>query len=190
MSQTTVSSSGQSIAVAGQLADSEDSYDIVSGFNGEAVSQIPFGFGLRVDPSANPSGDRFLLPTGFSTLGGDIAGINVFNFNHMKITGPDSAGTYAGDLGPTGLMPKAGMQVIREGRIFVPVQDNVRPGDRAYCVGIATGGVAAGLWAGSGYGASYHIDCTRQGVFRTGTYTAADGVTKVAILEVDFTNKP
>jgi hypothetical protein len=190
MSQTTVSSSGQSIAVAGQLADSEDAYDIVSGFNGEATAQIPFGFGLRCDPTATPSGDRYLLPTGFSTVGGDVAGISVFDYNHMKVTGPDSAGNFAGDLGVTGLVKNAGMQVLREGRIFVPVQDTVRPGDRAFCVGIATGGLAAGLWAGSGYGASYHIDCTRQGVFRSGTYTAADGVTKVAILEVDFTNKP
>lgn len=188
MSQTTVSASGQPIAVAGQLADTGEGQDIVSGFNTESTSQIPFGFGVRVNPAS--TGDGFLLPTGFSNVGGDVAGINVFNFNHMKLTGPDASGNYAGDLGGTGLAAKAGMQVLREGRAWVPVQDTVKPGDRAYCVGIGTGTIQPGLWAGSGYGASYHIDCTKQGVFRSTTYTAADGTTKVAILEVDFTNKP
>lgn len=187
MSQTTVSSAGQAIGVAGQIADSGDQ-DVVSGFNKEATNQIPFGAGVRVQPSSN--GDGFLLPTGFSTVGGDVAGISVFSFNHFKQGAADPAGNFAGDMGGSGLLPNAGLQVLREGRAIVPVQDNVRPGDRAFCVGIATGTLFQGMWAGSGYGASYHIDCTRQGVFRSAAYTAADGTTKVAILEVDFTNKP
>jgi hypothetical protein len=186
MAQTTVSAGGQAVAVAGQAADSGKK-DIVSGFNKDTV-QIPMGYGVRVQPGSN--GDAFLLPTGFSTVGGDVAGINLFNFNHMRQGAADPLGNFAGDMGGSGLLPNAGMQVLREGRVYVPVQDTVRAGDRAYCLGIATGNLTAGLWAGSGYGASYHIDCTRQGVFRSGTYTAADGTTKVAVLEVDFTNKP
>lgn len=188
MSQTTVSAGGQSIGVAGQLADSQDGRDIVSGFNKESTSQIPFGAGVRVQPGSN--GDGFLLPTGFSNVGGDVAGINVFSYNHFRQGAADPAGNFAGDLGGSGLLPNAGLQVLREGRVLVPVQANVLAGDRAYCVGIGTGTIFPGLWAGSGYGGSYHIDCTRQGVFRSGTYTAADGTTKVAVLEVDFTNKP
>lgn len=188
MSQTTVSAGGQSIGIAGQLADTGEGQDIVSGFNKETTAQIPFGFGLRVQPGSN--GDAFLLPTGFSTVAGDVAGLSVFSFNHARAGVADSGGAFAGDMGGSGLLPNAGLQVLRKGRAYVPVQANVLAGDRAFCVGIATGSLTAGLWAGSGYGASYHIDCTRQGVFRSGTYTAADGTTKVAILEVDFTNKP
>jgi len=196
MAQTTVSAGGQSIGVAGQLADSAEGRDVVSGFNKEATAQIPFGFGVRVQPGSN--GDGFLLATGFSggAPGTEVAGINVFSFNHFKQGAADPLGNFAGDLGGSGLLPNAGLQVLREGRVLVPVEINVVAGDRAWCRGIATGTTSntAGIWSGTGYnvagaGSSYMIDCTRQGVFRSGTYTAADGVTKVAVLEVDFTNK-
>jgi hypothetical protein len=194
MSQTVVSAGGQAIGVAGQLADSNQA-DAVSGFNKEATAQIPFGFGVRVQPGSN--GDGFLLPTGFSSIGVgfDVAGVNIFNFNHAKAGTADSVGNFSGDVGGSGLLPNAGMQILRDGRVLVPVETAVVAGDRPYCRGIATGAFTAGIWSGTGYNAagaqpSYHIDVTRQGVFRSGTYTAADGVTKVAILECDFTNKP
>lgn len=187
MSQTTISAGGQAVGIAGQIADSCDP-NIVSGFNKEVTAQIPMGFGVRV--ASGIFGDAYVLPTGFSTVGGDVAGISVFSYNHQRVGNPGGDGVFAGDMGGSGLLPNAGLQVMREGRAYVPVQDTVRPGDRAYCVGIATGTLTQGLWAGSGYGASYHIDCTRQGVFRSGTFTAPDGTTKIAILEADFINKP
>jgi hypothetical protein len=198
MSQTTVSAGGQAIGLAGQVADSAEGRDIVSGFNKEATNQIGFGLGVRVQPGSN--GDGFLLASGFSggSPGMEVAGINVFSYNHMKQGAADPAGNFAGDLGGSGLLPNAGMQVGREGRFIVPVEIAVVAGDRAWCRGIATGTSSSaniqGIWAGTGYnaagtGSSYMIDCTRQGVFRSGTYTAADGVTKVAILETDFTNR-
>jgi hypothetical protein len=197
MAQTTVSAGGQAIGLAGQIADSANP-DVVSGFNKEATSQIPFGVGVRVQPGSN--GDGFLLATGFSggAPGTEIAGINIFGFNHFRQGAADPLGNFAGDLGGSGLLPNAGMQVMRDGRAIVPVEIAVVAGDRAWCRGIATGASSAsntvGQWAGTGYntagnGSSYMIDCTRQAVFRSGTYTAADGVTKVAILECDFTNK-
>jgi len=199
MSQTTVSAGGQSIGVAGQLADSAEGRDVVSGFNKEATNQIPFGAGVRVQPGSN--GDGFLLASGFSGLapGMEVAGINVFSFNHFKQGAADPAGNFAGDLGGSGLLPNASMQILREGRVLAPVEIAVVAGDRAWCRGVPTGASSAssaqGFWSGTGYnaagvGSSYMNDCTRQGVFRSGTYTAADGVTKVAVLEVDFTNKP
>ena len=201
MSQTTVSAGGQAIGLAGQIADSREGRDIVSGFNMEATNQLPFGFGLRVQPGSN--GDGFLLATGFSGLspGLEVAGVNVFSFNHVKAGAADSAGNFAGDMGASGLLPKAGLQVMRQGRVIAPVEIAVVAGDRAWCRGVATGtsGSAAwqGIWSGTGYnlaneaaGSSYMIDCRKQGVFRSGTYTAADGITKVAILEVNFTGRP
>ncbi len=192
MSQTTVSAGGQSIGVAGQLADTGEGQDIVSGFNMEATAQIPFGYGVRVQPGSN--GDGFLLATGFSNVI-SVDGISVFNFNHNRAGVADSNGAYSGDMGASGLLPKAGLQVLRDGRVLVPVEINVVAGDRPFCRGVATGTLTPGIWSGTGYvaagvGSSHMIDCTKQGVFRSGTYTAADGVTKVAILEVDFTNKP
>lgn len=196
MSQTTVSSGGQSIGVAGQIADSQEGRDTVSGFSKEpAGTQIPFGFGVRVQPGSN--GDGFLLATGFSNigLGFDVAGVNTFDFNHARAGVADSAGNFSGDLGASGLLPNASLQVTRRGRILVPVEINVVAGDRAWCRGVGTGALTPGSWAGTGYnvttnGSSYMLDVTRLGVFRSGTYTAADGTTKVAILDCDFTGRP
>lgn len=198
MAQTTISAGGQSVAVAGQIADSAEGRDVVSGFNKEASNQIPFGAGVRVSPGSN--GDAFLLASGFSggSPGMEVAGINLFGYNHFKQGAADPLGNFAGDLGGSGLLPNASMQILREGRVYAPVEIAVVAGDRAWCRGVATGtsgsASAQGFWSGTGYnaagaGSSYMIDCTRQGVFRSGTYTAADGTTRVAVLEVDFTNK-
>lgn len=197
MAQTTVSAGGQAAGLAGQIADSANP-DIVSGFNKESTSQIPWGCGVRVQPGSN--GDGFLLATGFSggAPGTEVAGINIFNFNHFRQGAADPLGNFAGDLGGSGILPNGGMQIMRDGRAWVPVEIAVVAGDRAWCRGIATGASLAsntvGQWAGTGYnaagnGSSYMIDCTRQAVFRSGTYTAPDGVTRIAILECDFTNK-
>lgn len=184
MSQTSVSAGGQSIGVAGQCADSAPR-DIVSGFSQETTNQIPFGFGLR----AGSTQDGYLLPTG-SSGGPEIEGISVFDFNHNRAGAVDSAGNYSGDIGASGLLAKSSLQVARKGRFIVPVAYTVQRGDRAFCYGVGTGTFTPGLWAGTGVGgASYVIDCTSKGQFRSGTYTAADGTTKVAVLEVDFTTK-
>lgn len=186
MSQTTVSAGGQAFGLPGQPADTMKGRDIVSGFQGETGLQMPFGYALRQNPGV---ADSYLLATGFSSSAGPIVGLNVYSLAHNRAGTVDSAGNYTGDMGASGLLYKSSLQVARQGRYIVPVEANVLVNDRAYVRGIATGSFSAGIWAGSGYGASYHIDCTAQGVFRSGTYTAADGVTKVAVLEVDFTNK-
>lgn len=192
MSQTTVLAGGQPIGVAGQLADTSTVQDIVSGFNGEASSQIPFGYGVRVDPSS--TGDRWLLATGYSGSAPgvlpDVAGAVIYTLTHSRAGNADPNGFFSGDMGGSGLLAKSSMEILRRGRILVPVEAAVLPGDRPYCRGIPTGSLTAGIWAGSGYGQSYHIDCTKMGVFRSASYTAADGVTKVAVLDVDFTSKP
>jgi hypothetical protein len=195
MAQTTVSAGGQSIGVPGQLSDSQFGRDIVSGFNKDPGSnQIPFGFGVRVMPGSN--GDAFGLATGFTgQIGLEVAGVNVFGFNHFKQGAADPLGNFAGDLGGSGLLPNASMQIARSARILVPVEIAVVAGDRPWCRGVATGTLAQGIWSGTGYnattgqGSSYMVDCTKAGVFRSATYTAADGTTKVAVLEVDFTSR-
>lgn len=189
MSQNSVTSAGMAIGVAGQIADSGP-HDIVSGFN-QAAAQMPFGYGVR-DGTVK---DSYVLATGFSGVY-PVAGINVFDFNHQKIGAADPGGTYAGDLGASGLVQYAGLQVGRKGRYLVPVEAAPSIGDGAWCRGVATGNLGVGIWRGAARGAagplsaSYHVDCSKQGVFRSSSYTAADGTTLVAILEVDFTSSP
>lgn len=184
MSQTSVTAGGMAVGIPGQKYDTGPE-DVVSGFSQEASAQIPFGYGLVQSPNV---ADGYFLPTGVSGAM-EIVGLSVFSLAHMKAGAVDAAGVYAGDLGASGLLPKAPLQVARQGRYLVPVEANVRVNDRAYCRVTATGAFTPGSWAGTNYGGSYVRDCTQQGVFRSGTFTAVDGVTKVAVLEVDFTNK-
>lgn len=183
MSQTTVNAAGMPAAIQGQLADSGP-HDIVSAYSQEATAQIPFGVGLMKGSVAQAA----LLPSGVSgTM--EIYGLNVYA-PRMRAGAADAAGNFVGDLGASGLLPKAPIELGRAGRFWVPVEAAVRDGDRAYCRVTATGALNPGSWAGTNYGGSYVRDCTAQGVFRSATVTAADGSTLVAILECDFTNKP
>lgn len=188
MSQTTVSAGGQPIGVAGQIADS-GIHDIVSGFSQESSAQIPFGFGVRGGTSV----DGYVNATGFSLVL-PINGVNVFDFAHSRAGTQDANGNYSGDMGASGLLPKSSMQIMRKGRVLVPVEQTVFNGQRAWCRGIATGtslnAAMVGMWNGTNLGASYHVDVTSSAVFRSNTFTSADGTTLVAVLEVDFTNKP
>lgn len=187
MSQTTVNAGGMSIGVPGQIVDSGP-HDIVSGFN-DASAQMPFGYGLRDSTAAK----LYLLPTGFSGVH-PIVGINVHSLDHVKAGAADAAGNFAGDLGASGLLENAQLQVGRKGRYLVPVEAAPTVGDGAWCRGVPTGSLTAGSWRGAArgaagpLGASYHVDCSKQAVFRSGSFTAADGSTLVAILEVDFSN--
>lgn len=184
MSQTSVVAGGQPIGFAGQIADSGP-HDIVSGFNLD-TAQIPFGHGV-MKSAAHPDG--YVLPTGASGSM-EVSGLSVFDLYHVRAGNIDPSGFYSGDLGASGLLPRASMQIGREGRYLAPVADNVANGDRPFCFVVATGTRSQGLWAGTNYGGSYVRDCTAQGVFRSSTYTAADGTTKVAVLELKTTNKP
>lgn len=186
MSQTTISAGGQSIGVAGQIYDSGP-HDIVSGVN-EENTQMPFGYGVR-DGSAR---DFYKLASGFSGVL-PIAGINVWSANHQPaFTAPN--GQVNGDMGSSGLLQYASLQVGRKGRYLVPVEAAPTIGDGAWCRGVATGNLGVGVWrsatrgAAGPLGASYHVDCSKQAVFRTTSFTASDGSTLVAVVEVDFTN--
>lgn len=186
MSQTTVPTGGMYIGVAGQVADSGP-IDVLSGFN-LVATQIPFGYGVRFGTAR----DSYVLPTGFSNVL-PIQGVNVFDLAHARAGNADSAGFYQGDLGGSGILQYGGMQVGRKGRYLLPVEAAPSIGDRGWCRGIPTGSLTAGSWRGAApnaagpLGASYHVDCTRQVVFLTTSFTSADGSTLVAVAECDFT---
>ncbi len=182
MSQATMLAGGMAVGFAGQIADSCEP-DIVSGFN-EATTQIPFGYGLRQGAAER----QYVLPTGFSTTF-ELVGLAVHSYDHAPAGTADPAGAFTGDLGGSGLLQYASMDVARKGRFWVPVEQAVRIQDRAWVRGIATGTLTPGIWNGTNLGGSYHVDATRQAVFRTASFTSADGVTLIAVVEVDFTNR-
>jgi hypothetical protein len=191
MSQTTIDSGGQAVGDPGDPADAGVK-DVLSGFNANDV-QMPFGFGVAVNTL---SGDLYGLPTGMSNAY-PVAGVLLRRANYQpRISLPN--GQTVGDLGASGLHQYAPINVAVKGRILVPVEAAVTRGQRAWCRGVATGSQSQGSWRGAAVGsvplggsvalgASYFLDCTKQAVFRSASYTAADGSTLVAVLECDFT---
>lgn len=185
MSQRTVAPNGMAVAIAGQLADTGP-HDIVTGFSAEAVNQIPWGHGLRKAASGDPQGH--VLPTGTSGTF-EVVGLNLLRSDAMKAGSADADGNFAGEVGSVGLLPKGMLEVARKGRAWVPVEIDVRDGDRAYCrIGPNGASGLAGIWAGTGV--SGMIDCRKQAIFRSNTIVSADGTTRIATLEFDFTSSP
>ncbi len=190
--QTSVPAGGQGVAIAGQLGDASDP-SVKSGIN-EASTQIPFGYGLR-DGTTNERG--YLLATGFSGVL-PIAGVALHGQNHVAAGNADADGNFQGDLGGSGLLQNAPIDVLRRGQVWLPVENTVTKGMRGWCRGIATGSLTPGVWAGAAvgaagvgpFGASYHVDASKQVKFVTGVYTAADGTTQIALAECDFVNGP
>lgn len=192
MSQTTINPGGNRVGDPGDPADAGPK-EVLSGFNADAA-QLPFGYGVAINAN---SGDLYSLPTGMSNAY-PVAGVFARRANYQpRISLPN--GQTVGDLGPSGVHQYAPLNVVIKGRMLVPVEAAVSRGQRPWCRGVATGAQTQGSWRGAAQGAvplggsvalgaSYFIDCTKQGIFRSASYTAADGSTLVAVLEVDFTN--
>jgi hypothetical protein len=192
MSQTSINAGGQRVGDPGDPADAGPK-EALSGINADDV-QMPFGFGVAINTN---SGDKYSLPTGMSNAY-PVAGVLIRRANYQpRISLPN--GQTVGDLGPSGLHQNAPLNVGIKGRFLVPVEAAVTRGQRPWCRGVATGAQTQGSWRGAAVGsvplggsvalgASYFLDCTKQGIFRSASYTAADGSTLVAVLEVDFTN--
>ena len=176
--QTSINKAGQPAAFAGMLSDNSDN-DVVSRFSAETVTEIPFGAGVQFHTVARSCK---LLASG-----GVLMGVSVWGANHMPGTG--------GDLGTTGLKPKAGLQVLRRGRIWALVDKattSIAAGtDRGYCRYTADGvtNPDVGAWAKAD-DSGKTLDATKQTQFFSGLFTAADGVTKIAELDVNFNSKP
>lgn len=157
-------------AIEGALADNGP-HDCMAKFNEEASAKIPFGRAVKFGTADNGA----LLPSAETDK---IAGIVV----HVDAytTGSD------GELTSTGLIPDAVMTLLRKGRIWAMARTAVTPGDRLWVRAVSSNTgyeVLGGLEDADD--STDMIDCTAQGVWLT---TAAQG--ELAVLEVDFTNKP
>lgn len=167
------------IAIPGQLAD--DAFnDLITMFNANSSAAMPFGIAVAFKPS--PTYDTDGATPANST--DKIAGILVHSHAHERtFTLPD--GSTAGDLSATGLTVGAKLDVLRKGRVFVITQQAVAVGDRLFvCYSAGTVYTAAGQ-LGNADESSNTIDLTKVGQWLS--KASAGGI---ALLEVDFTNKP
>jgi hypothetical protein len=181
MSQINILQNGMAPAVPGQEADTGP-HDIVTGFSAEPTLQMAWGYGLRKAPNQDPQ--MHLLPTGPSGTF-EIVGVNLYRTDAVRLGAVLGDNASPGEVGATGVVFRGMLEVARKGRAWVPVEVDVRDGDRAFCRS-NTG--LAGIWLGTG--GTGLVDCRRQAVFRSNTTISADGTTRVAILEFDFTTSP
>ena len=154
-----------SAAFAGMLADGSAS-DVIALTNKEASAEMPFGVAVAFEGSTDDTGA--LSP---DALTDKIAGLLLHAHNYAK----------PNELGDTGLKPGATLNVLRKGRMWATCEDGCSPGSRLH-VRVLAG--TEGALRASADGVNT-IDSTTQGIWLT-TATAGN----LAVLEVDFTNKP
>lgn len=155
------------VAIEGALADNSE-FQAIAKFNGEASLHIPFGRAVKFGASDNAA----LLPAAETDK---VCGI-VMHANQY-----DSV-----ELTSTGIAPGAMLNILRKGRLWVMARTAVTPGDRLWVRAVSSDTgfeVLGGLEDADD--STDTIDCNGQGVWLT---TAAQGA--LAVLEVDFTNKP
>jgi hypothetical protein len=176
--QITISRSGQPRAFAGMVADTGIKDDVAA-FNLEASAEIPFGTGVKWDGETGA-----LQPTASNSV---LKGIIRWEADHQ--TGLN------GDLGTTGLKPKAAMSCRRRGRMWVMVDAGYNVGDltpgtsKGYCRFETDGGsnTVVGAWRASDDG--HVVSAIGQVTFASSVILDADGVTKIAMVDCDFDNK-
>lgn len=168
MSQTSISTK-QAVAYPGMLADLGNKYT-ESMVSEEASAEIPFG----VCVAQGVADSQCELP---DASGDKLVGMVQHSHAYAKGDG--------GELGTTGLKPKACVNVLRKGRMYVVAETTIAAGDRLFVrYAAGAGGTQLGALRNAAV-ASETIDATAQGVFRTGGVAGT-----LVVLEVDFTNKP
>jgi len=156
------------VALEGQLFG-DGPHDVRTMINQEASAEVPFGHGVKFEGSTEDLGA--LLPTAETSV---IAGIVAHSH------------AYADDeLGTTGVLPGATLNVLRKGKIWVAVEDGCAPGDRLWIRAVGAVAPEAIGQCNNADDSTDMVDCTNAGVFLT---TAAAG--GLAVLDVDFTNRP
>lgn len=187
MSQTVINPAGQPIAVAGQIADNMPSEDVTTAFN-ESTVQAPFGAAMAQGSGA--LGVR--VPNALTDI---IVGANIWSADHQPaVTQP--GGQVAGDIGGSGLLQYARIQLGRRCRFWAPLEPrpiaSVAVNDPLFARVIPTGNLWAGSWSNTA-DASYCVDLSRAGKFRSGINYLADAAvpsgTAGALAEIDFSNR-
>lgn len=167
MSQTAVTVN-MDAAFPGMLADISKKV-VESYVSGESSAEIPFGSATKQKPGAAFTNSALLPVLQADTCNG------ILLHSHMY-----SVGGNLPELGSVGVKPKAPLNILRQGRVYVRLQtgESVVKGDRAFWH------IVDQAWRNSADGTDT-VDLTAQCEFRSTT-----GSGGVAILEVDFVNLP
>jgi len=155
---------------AGMLVDTSYHKNTRSYVSEESSAEIPFGV-MVVQGTAD---NQALLP---HTSAAD---------NEQKLLGiVQHSHAYAKDqeLGDDGLKPKVTMGVLTHGRILVPVEEDVAPGDAVRVRVVVSGAEQAGAFRTAADG----TDCIDISSFAR--WTASGTAAGVAELEIDMTNR-
>lgn len=167
------------IAYAGQREGTAND-DVQSGKNVD-TGNMPFGIGVVWKTSGATSDIDMKLPATQNDL---VSGIVVHSHTH-PIQWTDSSGSH-GELAATGLVPNVIFNLLRRGKIAVPVATGCKPSDRLFVRAVSNGAISTQLGScENAADSSNMIDCTKQGQFLT--TAAANGF---AWLDVNFTSKP
>jgi hypothetical protein len=162
MSQTSIKSS-MDVAFAGMLADAAQAR-VDSKANGEASAEIPFGVAV-----AKGATDNVVKLPAANTDKFD----GVVVHDHSYVPGTN------GNLGTTGIKSKGSINLLREGEVWVTVEEAVAPGDRGFFrYASGAGGTQKGAWRKSAV-ANETIDATAQTEFRS--TAAANGLAKLYV---------
>lgn len=121
MSQTTVPALAMTVGIAGQLYQPGPEPLVDSGHNEEASNPIPFGVvvgrGAEVDGYIQVAG---------ATDAAKACGVTLHSHAYARST--DGA-VATGDLIPTGVLPNGKLNILRKGRAYVTVEQDVVAGD-------------------------------------------------------------
>jgi hypothetical protein len=157
------------------LADGQRDHTVKAMRNDEASA--PIGFGQAVMFGSTTDELSAKLPAAETSV---IAGIVLHT--HAVAQSDLIAATSTAIAGPK---PATMLNVLRKGRVWVTVEDAVVIGDRLWVRGVAAGDPEFLGNVLPADDSTDTVDCTNQGVFLSDA--AAGGL---AILEVDFTNRP
>lgn len=170
---------------SGQLIGRTEDHSIVPAINREASASIAFGRAVVWKLSSPTTDYDVLLPAAETdTVAGIVIRLDQYAraFSTTDITG---ASVTIGELDGTGLRPGTLMAILRKGVILVTVEDAVAVGDRLWVRAVAGGDpeFLGGLLNADD--STDTIDCTKQGIFLSSALAGG-----LAVLDVDFTNKP
>jgi hypothetical protein len=145
---------------------------VVPGLNEEAATELPWGVAVK----QGTADDGVLALT---AVGNFIKGI--VQSSHAMARDP---GTGVGELGSTGVMPKAVADIAEAGELWVKIEEDVTP-TSAVRIRVAGGGTP-GAFRATSAGGGNSVDVSRWCRYK-GTYSvASDGC---ALLEFNFRHK-
>lgn len=122
MSQTT-SPTSMTTAIAGALYQNDPDNLIDSAVNQEASAQIAFGTFV-----ARGTNERGVIQPDGATDAAKVCGIALHSHDYAKAL---DGTTSTGDLGSTGILPKAKVNVLRRGRVYMVSEQDLSRGDRS-----------------------------------------------------------